>query len=91
MLKPEDKELEEKIRKSFRKMFDFTARKLTDTPTDDLMLVNRRYVNLNGTAANRPNGSVAQIGQSYFATDVNVPMTYKGSNQWVNGVGSIVA
>lgn len=72
-------------------VFSFTARKTTDTPTDRLMYVNKAYVNLNGTVANRPNSSVATVGQSYFATDTNIPMTYKGSNQWVNGVGSVVA
>lgn len=68
----------------------FTERKLTDTPTDALSYVNRRYTNLNGTVANRPTSSVATVGQSYFATDTKIPMTYTGTN-WVNGVGSVVA
>lgn len=68
----------------------FTDRKLTDTPTDALSVVNRKYVNLNGTVVNRPNSSVATNGQSYFATDTNIPMTYSATG-WVNGVGSIVA
>lgn len=70
----------------------FNERKLTDTPTDDLAVVNRRYVNLNGTLANRPIGSVATLGQGYFATNVGsgTRITYNGT-QWTNGVGSVVA
>ena len=68
----------------------FTARKLTDNPTDDLQVVNRRYTNLNGAVTSRPTSSVASIGQHYFATDTKIPMTYTGTN-WVNGVGSVVA
>lgn len=44
----------------------FTARKLTDNPTDALQVVNRRYVNMNGISANRPTSSV--VGQQYFDT-----------------------
>lgn len=68
----------------------FADRKLTDTPADDLQVVNRRYVNLNGTTALRPSSSVATLGQRYFATDTNIPMTFDGTS-WRNGVGSIVA
>lgn len=92
-----DKEMEKLIdtkTKDFLKKYmqgsAFTDRKLTDTPTDNLSVVNRRYVTLNGTAANRPAASVATIGQHYFATDTNIPMVFSGSN-WRNGVGSIVA
>lgn len=68
----------------------FTARKLGDTPTDALSLTPRKYVNMNGTVATRPTSSVATVGQRYFATDTNIPMTWNGT-QWVNGVGSVVA
>lgn len=68
----------------------FIGRKLTDTPTDDLMIVNRKFVTLNGLVANRPTSSVATVGQSYFATDTNIPMTYSLTG-WRNGIGSIVA
>lgn len=68
----------------------FTSRKLTDLPTDDLQVVPRKYVNLNGLVTNRPKSSVASVGQSYFATDTLVPMKYSVGG-WVNGVGSIVA
>lgn len=70
----------------------FTARKLTDTPTDNLQVVNRKYTNLNGTLANRPASVKAVMGQHYYATDVNIPLTYDSTNTvWRNGVGSIIA
>lgn len=69
----------------------FTARKLTDDPTDDLQVVNRRYTNLNGTADGRPFSSVATVGQKYFATDTNQLMIFTTGKQWVNGAGSVVA
>lgn len=68
----------------------FTDRKLTDTPTDNLSVVNRRYLTNNGTVANRPVSSVAVVGQPYLATDTSIPMTYTLAG-WVNGSGSIVA
>lgn len=78
--------------KNYLESSAFTTRKLTDTPTDNLQVVNRKYVNLNGTVANRPNASVATIGQKYFATDLNQLMTFNTStNKWYNGVASIVA
>lgn len=76
--------------REYMKSSAFTDRKLTDTPTDALSVVNRKYVNLNGVVASRPTSSVATVGQNYFATDTNIPMTYNGTN-WVNGVGSVVA
>ena len=68
----------------------FIQRKITDTPTDALSVTNRKYVNMSGTVASRPSSSVATVGQRYFATDTNIPMTYSDSG-WRNGVGSIVA
>lgn len=68
----------------------FTDRKITDTPTDSLQVVPRKYVTNNGTVANRPKSSVASVGQPYLATDTSIPMTYTSAG-WVNGVGSIVA
>ncbi len=68
----------------------FTARKLTDNPTDDIQVVNRRYVTMNGTIALRPASVIAVKGQTYYATDLNIPLTYDGTN-WRNGTGSIIA
>lgn len=92
-----DNELEKKIDERIKKLVPemlmgsaFTQRKLTDTPTDNLAVVNRKYVTNNGTLANRPSSSVATIGQPYYATDTGIPMTYSATG-WRNGVGSIVA
>lgn len=88
-----NKKVDERVEillKRYLKGSAFTDRKLTDTPTDNLAVVNRRYVNLNGLLATRPTSSVATLGQHYFATDTNISMTYNGTN-WVNGVGSVVA
>lgn len=65
----------------------FTARKLTDQPTDDLQIVNRKYVNLNGST--RPNSSVATIGQRFFDTSVMTLIVWDGTN-WRNGSGSVI-
>ena len=89
----DQKMIDDRIRKlvpEILKTTAFTGRKLTDTPTDSLEVVNRRFVTLNGAVASRPVSSVAVVGQSYFATDTNIPMTYSSSG-WRNGVGSIVA
>ena len=76
--------------KEYDKAKSFTERKLTDTPNDAFALVNRRFVTLNGVVADRPKSSVAVVGQSYFATNTNIPMTYS-SGGWRDGVGSVVA
>lgn len=96
-MNPLDDKLEKKIEETVRKLVPqilqstaFTDRKLTDTPTDSLQVVPRRYVTNNGTLANRPKSSVATVGQPYLATDTSIPMTYTAAG-WVNGIGSIVA
>ena len=68
----------------------FTDKKVTDTPTDALSVVNRRFATLNGAVTSRPVSSVATIGQFFLATDTNIPMWYTSAG-WRNGVGSIVA
>ena len=68
----------------------FTARKITDTPTEKNSVVPRGYLTNNGTVANRPKSSVASVGQPYYATDTGIPMTYS-SEGWRNGSGSIIA
>jgi len=62
----------------------FTDRKLTDNPTDALQVVNRKYVTLNGSAANRPKSSV--VGQQYFDTSLG-----NGKPVWWNGTGFVDA
>lgn len=69
----------------------FTTRKLTDTPTDALQVVNRRYVTMNGTTSSRPTSSV--IGQFYFDTTLasgkGKPVWY-GPSGWVDATGTNV-
>ena len=81
--------IDERI-KEFLRGGAFTTRKIGDTPTDALALVPRKYLTNNGAVADRPNSSVATVGQPYLATDTGIPMVYTATG-WVNGVGSIVA
>ena len=78
------------IKETIRQEVGFSSRKLADTPTDDLMVTPRGYVNMNGVVADRPTSSVATIGQSFYATDTDIPMVYDGTD-WRNGIGSIVS
>lgn len=90
---PLEKMIDERIKQllpQYLKSTAFTDRKLTDTPTDGLSVVPRKFVTKNGLVANRPRSSVAVIGQPYLATDTFIPMTYSVGG-WRNGVGSIVA
>ena len=68
----------------------FAARKLTDNPTDNLQVTNRRFVTLNGTTAQRPVGSV--MGQHYFDTSLatNGQLIIWNGTGWVNGSGTYV-
>lgn len=83
-----DEELNKKIDERVKKLFTFTTRKLTDTPTDNLMTVSRKYVNMYGSIAGRPISSV--IGQQYFATDLGYPIFKSNNGAWVNATGSVV-
>ena len=78
------------VQDTVKQEMKFTSRKLTDTPVDRLQVVNRNYSNLNGVVADRPNSSVATVGQKYFATDTKNLMIWDGTN-WYNGTASIVA
>lgn len=88
MQKPENNDLQKIIDERIKTVLSFTSRKLTDTPTDDLSVVNRKYVNLNGTTAQRPVGSV--IGQHYFDTTINKPIWRKANGAWVDATSSVV-
>lgn len=72
--------------KKFLSNNGFTARKLTDTPTDALSTVNRKYVTLNGATADRPVTSI--IGQRYFDTDLNQPVWVGNDYAWVDADGN---
>lgn len=89
-----DKRIEEKateIVKQYLQSNAFTVHKITDTPTDALQVVNRKFVTLNGTSANRPTSSV--IGQQYFDTTLasgrGKTVTWNGTG-FVDGAGSYV-
>lgn len=75
------------IVKNYNKSSAFTDRKLTDTPTDNLSVVNRRYVNMNGTTTNRPTSSI--LGQYYFDTTLGIPVWWDGSS-FVDATGNPV-
>jgi hypothetical protein len=84
----QQQEIQGMINSSIAKGFDFRSRKLGDTPLDNNQLVNRKYVNSNGTTANRPVSSVA--GQQYFDTSIGRPVYWNPSIMtWVDGAGSV--
>ena len=85
------KEVQEMINQALKRAMDYQTRKRGDTPTDDLQLTPRKYVNMNASVASRPVGSVVTIGQQFFASDTNIPMFFTAQKTWVNGVGSVVA
>lgn len=73
-----------RIIRDYNKSSGFTDRKLTDTPTDSLQVVNRKYVTANGTTANRPPSPVT--GQYFFDSTLGKPIWYSGS-AWVLATG----
>lgn len=82
--------IDERVKKvvpSYLQGTGFSARKLTDTPTDSNQVVSRKYVTLNGNTASRPTSSV--IGQSYFDTQINQPVWWNGST-FVDATGTPV-
>lgn len=83
----ESGELTRLIDKRIDKLMGFTARKLTDTPTDALAVVNRKFVTLNGVTASRPTSSI--LGQFYFDTTLGYPVWWNGST-WVDSGGNPV-
>jgi hypothetical protein len=72
--------------KEYQKSGAFAQRVLTDTPTDALSVVNRKYITLNGPSASRPTSSV--IGQHYFDTSL---ASGRGKPVWWNGTGFVDA
>ncbi len=86
-MKEEDikKLINETIKKELQSNL-FTARKLTDTPTDALQVVPRKYVTMNGTSSARPTASV--VGQFYLDMTLAAGA---GKPIWWNGTGFIDA
>lgn len=73
---------------AFLKGKAFSAKKVTDTPTDNLQVVNRAYVTANGLITERPTSPV--IGQFFFNATTSTPLWFSGI-AWTNSVGSVVA
>lgn len=85
--------IDERVKKivpEYLKTQAFTARKLTDTPTDRYQVTPMGYVNLSSNLGARPIASVASTGQFFFNTTSNQPMWFDGTN-WRNGVASVIA
>lgn len=76
----------EKIIGEYLKSSGFSDRKVTDTPTDALSVVNRKYVTLNGATASRPVSSI--VGQSYLDTTL---ASGRGKPVWWNNTGWVDA
>lgn len=79
------------IVKQYMQSGAFTDRKLTDTPTDSLSMVNRKFVTQNGTSLQRPTSSI--IGLQYFdmtlAGGHGKPIYWNGTG-WVDATGTFV-
>lgn len=87
MLEIKNKQEFDKMIGEYLKSSAFVQRKLTDIPTDNLQVVPRKYVTLNGVSASRPRASV--IGQFYFDTTLGKPVWWSGT-AFVDAAGSVV-
>lgn len=86
-----DKNDEKKVKNIVQEQLRYKyIERIGDTPTEAFNLVNRKFVTANGSIAGRPTGSVATVGQFYYASDIPSPAWYTGS-QWIDGVGSVIA
>lgn len=65
----------------------FTARKLTDFPTDGNQVVPRKYVTRNGISTARPTSSV--LGEFFFDTTLGQPIWWDGIS-YVDADGNVV-
>ena len=88
--KKQVKEIALEIVKNYNNSLGFIDRKITDTPTEALSVVNRRFVTLSSNLGARPVSSVAVVGQRYFDTTNNTPIWFTAGG-WRNSVGSVVA
>ncbi len=87
-----EKLIDERIKKlvpNILKSTAFTDRKLTDTPSDNLQVVSRKYVNMYSSVASLPVSSV--IGQQVFVLELGYPAYKHQNGRWVNSVASIIA
>ena len=88
--KKEVVEIAKRTIERYMKSTGFIDRKVTDSPTDSLSIVNRRFVTLSSNLGARPVSSVAVVGQRFFDTTGNIPIWYTVAG-WRNSVGSVVA
>jgi hypothetical protein len=89
MLTPNDKkDIQMMIEKAISQSEQFQTKKRGDLPTDGYHLTPEKYVDANGTIANRPPQPFT--GQQYFATSPGYPWFFNGTN-WVSATGSIVS
>lgn len=79
----------EKIIATYLESSGFTQRKLTDSPSDNLQSVNRKYVNFYCSISTLPQTSV--IGQQVFLPELGYPVYRNTSGKWVTGTGSVIA
>ena len=78
------------IIREYNKSTGFTDRKLTDTPTDNLAVVNRGYVTANGKTAGRPSNPI--VGQFYLDTSLGShgkPIWYTNAG-WIDATSTLV-
>lgn len=85
----EDQDFATKVQKvvgDYLKSGAFSDRKVTDTPTDALSVVNRKFVTLNGSTRPTP-----VQGQFFFDTSLgsNGKPIWYGPNGWVLADGTL--
>lgn len=93
MTDEEQKMVQSMIEKAIKSAMGFSTRKLGDTPTDNLQLVPRKYVNLATPVAQRP-ASVFSANQTrmFFNMTSGIPNFFNpNSSVWVSATGSVVA
>ena len=76
-----------KVVEKYQKGKGFTQEKYTDTPTDALASVPRKYVTRNSTTALRPTTSV--LGEFYFDTTAGKPAWWNGTN-YQDAAGNVI-
>ena len=85
-----DDKLNEKILavvKQYMQSSAFVDRKVTDSPTDALQVIPRKYATRSFTTALRPTTSI--LGESYFDTTVRKPAWWNGTN-YQDAAGNVI-
>ncbi len=84
----EDKDKQE-VKKMIQETFKSFSKRIGDTPTDNLQLTPRGYVNMYASVSGLPTASI--VGQQVFATDLGRPLFRRPDGKWVDGAGSVNA